>query len=54
MAAAAGRAGAISAADADTWLDQLADAGRRGHFFWAVTMFAVASKRPGPNEKETQ
>ena len=43
MAAAAERAGAISAADADTWLNQLADAGRRGHFFWAVTMFAVAA-----------
>ena len=46
MAAAAGRAGAIRPADADTWLNQLADAGRRGHFFWAVTMFAVASQRP--------
>ena len=45
MAAAACRAGAISAADADTWLNQLADAGRCGHFFWAVTMFAVASHR---------
>jgi ubiquinone/menaquinone biosynthesis C-methylase UbiE len=45
MAATAGRAGTISAADADTWLDQLAAAGRRGHFFWAVTMFAVAGRR---------
>ena len=46
MAAAAVRAGAVSATDADTWLDQLAEAGRRGHFFWAVTMFAVSSARP--------
>lgn len=46
MAAAASRTGAITAADAQTWLDQLTDAGRRGHFFWAVTIFAVASRRP--------
>lgn len=46
MAAAASRAGAISDADAHTWLNQLTDAGRRGHFFWAVTMLAVASHHP--------
>lgn len=48
MAAAAADAGAISAADADAWLRQLADAGRRGRFCWALTMFAVASNRPEP------
>ena len=46
MAAAAERAGALTADDARTWLDQLADAGARGQFFWAVTMFAVAGARP--------
>jgi hypothetical protein len=46
MAAAAARDGAVSAADADAWLDQLAGAGRRGRFFWALTMFAVACARP--------
>ena len=46
MAAAAIRAGAVSPSDARTWLDQLAGAGRRGHFLWAVTMFAVAGTRP--------
>ncbi|MGH9085453.1 MAG: methyltransferase domain-containing protein [Acidimicrobiales bacterium] len=46
MAAAAIETGAVDAGDADSWLQQLADAGRRGHFLWAVTMFAVASVRP--------
>jgi SAM-dependent methyltransferase len=45
MAAAACRAGVISDADAHTWLNQLTDASRCGHFFWAVTMFAVGSHR---------
>ena len=27
------------------WLGQLADAGRRGRFFWALTMFAVGATR---------
>lgn len=46
MAAAAVRSNAISATDAQTWLDQLAHAGQRGRFFWALTMFAVAGTRP--------
>jgi len=46
MAAAAGRAGALTADEAHTWLAQLTDAGERGRFFWAVTMFAVAATRP--------
>ena len=46
MAAAAERTGALSAGEARTWLAQLADAGERGQFFWAVTMFAVAGARP--------
>jgi hypothetical protein len=46
MAAAAARARAVSDTEAHTWLEQLAAAGRRGLFFWAVTMFAVASARP--------
>jgi ubiquinone/menaquinone biosynthesis C-methylase UbiE len=46
MAAVAARAGAVSAKQADSWLGQLVDAARRGHFFWALTMFAVASTRP--------
>ena len=46
MAAAAERAGALSAGEAQTWLAQLAGAGERGQFFWALTMFAVAGTRP--------
>jgi SAM-dependent methyltransferase len=46
MAAVAERAGALSADDAERWLAQLVDAGTRGRFFWAVTMFAVAGTRP--------
>lgn len=46
MAVVAERAGALDADDAHTWLAQLADAGKRGQFFWAVTMFAVAGTRP--------
>lgn len=46
MAAAAERAGALSAGEAQTWLTQLVDAGERGQFFWALTMFAVAGTRP--------
>jgi ubiquinone/menaquinone biosynthesis C-methylase UbiE len=46
MAATAVRAGALAADDAHAWLEQLADAGARGLFFWAVTMFAVAGVRP--------
>ena len=46
MASTASGAGVVSAAEAETWRDQLAAAARRGHFFWALTMFAVASSRP--------
>ena len=46
MAAVAERSGALTADDAERWLAQLADAGARGRFFWAVTMFAVAATRP--------
>jgi ubiquinone/menaquinone biosynthesis C-methylase UbiE len=46
MAVAAAAAEAISADEADVWLAQLADAGRRGEFFWAATMFAVGARRP--------
>jgi ubiquinone/menaquinone biosynthesis C-methylase UbiE len=46
MAASAARARAVSTTEAHAWLEQLADAGCQGHFFWAVTMFAVASARP--------
>jgi SAM-dependent methyltransferase len=45
FAAVAEQAGAVSARQAQAWLDQLADAGARGRFFWAVTMFAVAGTR---------
>lgn len=57
MAATAAREGAISSADADAWLEQLADAGHRGHFFWALTMLAVAGTRPvapRPHQPTTQ
>jgi ubiquinone/menaquinone biosynthesis C-methylase UbiE len=46
MAAAAWRTGAVTRAEADSWSDQLVQAGTRGAFFWAVTMFAVAGRRP--------
>ena len=46
MAATAERTGVLSPDEAATWLSQLADATRRGHFFWAVTMFAVAGRCP--------
>ena len=46
MAATAERTGALSADDAGSWLAQLVEAGARGKFFWAVTMFAVAGGRP--------
>lgn len=46
MAVVAEQSGALSSDDAHTWLAQLADAGERGQFFWAVTMFAVAGARP--------
>jgi SAM-dependent methyltransferase len=46
MAAAAERCGAITVGGGHDWLAQLADAGERGRFFWAVTMFAVSGTRP--------
>ena len=52
MAAVADRRRRLSAADAERWLAQLADAGTRGQFFWAVTMFAVAGTRP-PSQHPT-
>jgi hypothetical protein len=38
--------GALTRHEADEWLAQLAEAGRRGRFFWAATMFAVGGRRP--------
>ncbi|CAN5507103.1 MAG: methyltransferase domain-containing protein [Nocardioidaceae bacterium] len=38
--------GALSVEETRRWLDELSDAGRRGQFFWAVTMFAVGGQRP--------
>jgi SAM-dependent methyltransferase len=46
MAAVAEDTGAISAGEGDLWLTQLVEAGQRGRFFWAVTMFAVGGLRP--------
>jgi hypothetical protein len=45
MADFAARCGVLSAHEAQDWLDQLTDAGARGAFLWAVTMFAVAGTR---------
>jgi len=49
MADAAANAGAVTGAEAGSWLAELADAGATGHFFWAVTMFAVGGVRYSPN-----
>lgn len=49
MAHAAACAGAITGAEAVSWLAELADAGTSGCFFWAVTMFAVGGVRHSPN-----
>jgi hypothetical protein len=46
MAALAECTGAIKVGEGDVWLAQLAEAGQRGRFFWAVTMFAVGGLRP--------
>jgi SAM-dependent methyltransferase len=46
MAALAEHTGTISVGEGDVWLTQLAEAGQRGRFFWAVTMFAVGGPRP--------
>ena len=45
MATVAERAGALGADEARAWLSQLAEAGHRGEFFWAATMFAAAGQR---------
>ena len=45
MAALAEHSGAIGVGDAESWLAQLTDAGHRGRFFWAVTMFVVGATR---------
>jgi hypothetical protein len=45
IADVAEQAGALTADEASTWLTQLANAGRRGQFFWAATMFAVGAVR---------
>jgi SAM-dependent methyltransferase len=46
MAALAECTGAIKVGEGDVWLAQLAEAGQRGRFFWALTMFAVGGLRP--------
>jgi SAM-dependent methyltransferase len=46
MAAVAQHAGALTPEEAEAWLAQLADGGQRREFFWAVTMFTVAGRRP--------
>jgi hypothetical protein len=46
MAAVAEDTGAISVGEGDLWLTQLAEAGQRRRFFWALTMFAVGGLRP--------
>jgi SAM-dependent methyltransferase len=43
---AAAQMGVISADEGARWLADLAEAGRRGRFLWAATMFAVAAVRP--------
>src|SRR5438874_12726366 len=45
MAAVARQSGTLSAAEAEDWLTQLGNAGTRGEFFWAATMFAVSGQR---------
>jgi hypothetical protein len=49
MADAAANTGAITGAEAMSWLAELAEAGATGTFFWAVTMFAVGGVRHSPN-----
>jgi hypothetical protein len=49
MADVAAKSGAITRAEATSWLAELADAGARGCFFWAVTMFAVGGVRHSPS-----
>jgi ubiquinone/menaquinone biosynthesis C-methylase UbiE len=45
MAAFAREEGALTAAQAETWLGELANAGSRGTFFWAITLIAVCAIR---------
>lgn len=49
MADAATTAGAVTTAEATSWLGELAEVGAAGGFFWAVTMFAVGGVRPSPS-----
>ena len=46
MASSAAASGVIDEVEAATWLADLASAGQRGEFCWAVTLFAVAATRP--------
>ena len=50
MADAAVNVGAVTGAEAESWLAELAEAGADGTFFWAVTMFAVGGVRHSPND----
>jgi SAM-dependent methyltransferase len=45
-AALAQAAGAATAAEVDGWLGQLAEAGRAGGFFTAITVFIVSGRKP--------
>jgi ubiquinone/menaquinone biosynthesis C-methylase UbiE len=46
MAAHAEQCGVIGEEVGGEWLEQLAEAGRDGRFFWALTMFAVGGATP--------
>jgi SAM-dependent methyltransferase len=46
LAEAATQMGTVTADEATRWLADLAEAGRRGEFLWAATMFAVGARRP--------
>ena len=46
MASQAHEAGAITAAEAAAWLSELAEAGRAGRFFSAITGFIVGGRKP--------
>ncbi|MGH8984701.1 MAG: hypothetical protein ACRDY6_12630 [Acidimicrobiia bacterium] len=47
MATVAHDAGVLTRDEVAARLAQLVDAGHRGEFFWAATMFAVGGRRPG-------
>jgi hypothetical protein len=46
MASVAEHRGALTRDDTRAWPTQLADASATGSFFWAVTMFLGAVRRP--------